>query len=50
MRCLFFDGSLCNEVGFVYSPTAEEKEDFCEYKDFRNCPRYLAYVEILSAT
>ena len=50
MRCNFFDGSFCNEVGYVYCPTVEEQKGICETEDFRNCTRFLAYLDILSST
>jgi hypothetical protein len=48
MRCLYFDGKRCyadppiRAVAATFAPSDKDKEEYCETKDFENCPRLKA--------
>jgi hypothetical protein len=48
MRCLYFDGKRCyadppiRAVAATFVPSDKDREEFCETKDFENCPRLKA--------
>jgi len=53
MKCILYNGTRCLAVGFPkehllqYEPTAEEQKNGCNSTVFRDCPRYLAYLDVL---
>lgn len=49
MNCIHFDGSQCGGIKYFYTPTDEEKKELCESTEFRQCSRFVAYLELLEA-
>jgi len=49
MRCNYFDGTRCGTAIFFYTPTDEEKKEFCENREFDICPRFVAHLDVLKA-
>ena len=54
MKCIYFTGTICKAKPNIsssldYTPTEEEKENYCNNLKFSTCPRYDAILDYIKA-